>query len=200
MWRTVFYKIINDIDSYSSQDEKDFYQLVDQLYKDILDLQLILVDKNREEGKYSQSHLITFALAAYCDERLNIIAISSGYDYEMLQTRLFKTLEAGKLYYQYLEYLISQKSQAYTNIYWVYYYLLNHGYKGMYDSDSFFERSLYLRQLKILILDYTPMKISVPKSLRIKSQLRKTTSSILNLAKLTPIICLICSYLIINYY
>ncbi|WP_329499475.1 DotU family type IV/VI secretion system protein [Francisella sp. 19S2-4] len=195
----MFYKIINDIDTYTNKDEKDFYQFVDQLYKDILDLQLILVDKNREEGKYSQSHLITFALAAYCDERLNIIAISSGYDYEMLQTRLFKTLDAGKVYYQYLEYLISQKSQAYTNIYWVYYYLLNHGYKGMYDSDSFFERSLYLRQLKILILDYTPSKISISKSFKFKSQLRTASSRLLSFIKLTPVISLIFSYLIINY-
>ncbi|OIN83511.1 DotU family type IV/VI secretion system protein [Francisella sp. TX07-6608] len=200
MWKSKFYSIINDIDGYISIDNSDFYQYVDDLYKDILALQLILVDKNREEGKYSQSHLITFALAAYCDEKLNIKAISAGYDYEMLQTRLFKTLEAGKLYYQYLEYLLTQRSQAYVDIYWVYYYLLIHGYKGMYDSDNYLERSLYLRQLKILIIDYTPLKLSVKKSSRIKNRFKRFSHNIFKVIKLASLSCLISSYLIINYF
>ncbi|APC92439.1 MULTISPECIES: DotU family type IV/VI secretion system protein [Francisella] len=200
MWKSKFYSIINDVDNYISTVDTDFYQYVDNLYKEILALQLILVDKNREEGKYSQSHLITFALAAYCDERLNIKAISAGYDYEMLQTRLFKTLEAGKLYYQYLEYLLAQRSQAYVNIYWVYYYLLTHGYKGMYDSDNYFERSLYLRQLKILIIDYTPLKLSIKKTSRIKDKFKRVSFTLFNLVKLASFSCLIGSYIIINYF
>ncbi|ASG68504.1 hypothetical protein fh0823_15330 [Francisella halioticida] len=199
MWKLKFYSIINDVDTYVSTDDSSFYQYVETLYKDILALQLLLVDKNREEGKYSQSHLITFALAAYCDEKLNIKGISSGYDYEMLQTRLFKTLEAGKVYYQYLEYLLVQKSQAYIDTYWVYYYLLIHGYKGMYDSDNYFERSLYLRQLKILIIDYVPLKLPVDKYSRIKNKFKMSFLKTLNLVKLASLSCLICSYLIINY-
>ena len=119
----------------------------------------------------------------------------------MLQTLLFKTLEAGKLYYQYLEHLIAQRSQIYADTYWVYYYLLTHGSKGMYDSDNYFERSLYLRQLKILIIDYTPLKLSVGKFSiikRIKGKFKIVSLNILYLVELVSFSCLICSYLIIN--
>ncbi|MED7788107.1 DotU family type IV/VI secretion system protein [Francisella sp. 19X1-34] len=202
MWRLKFYSIINEVDNYITKSDTDFYQHVETLYKEILSLQLELVDINREEGKYSQSHLITFALAAYCDERLNIKAISSGYCYEMLQTQLFKTLEAGKVYYQYLEYLVAQRSQIYIDTYWVYYYLLTHGYKGMYDSDNYFERSLYLRQLKILLIDYTPLKLSIesPSIIkRIKDKLKRISLRVLGLVEVASFFCLICSYFIINY-
>ena len=77
-----------------------------------------------------------------------------------------------------------------------------HGYKGMYDSDNYFERSLYLRQLKILIIDHTPLKLSIKKTSkirRIKGKLKSASLKTLNLVKLASFSCLICSYLIINY-
>ena len=199
MWKSNFYKIISDVDNYSSRDQTSFYSHTDTLYDDILALQLMLVNNDHNSLKYNQSHLITFALTAYCDERLNTKAISLGFNYEMLQTRLFKTLEAGKVYYGYLEYILTQRSQANIDIYWVYYYLLIHGYKGMYDSDNYFERSLYLRQLKLLITDHIPLKLSIKKNWSIKHSLKKIFSKTIKLSSLLHIFCLVGSYVVINY-
>jgi type VI secretion system protein ImpK len=199
MWKLKFYKIISDIDSYISSDEASFHKLVDTIHNDILSLQLILVNINYKTEKYSQSHLITFALTAYCDEKLNIMAISSGLNHEMLQTRLFKTLEAGAVYYQYLEYILTQRSQVNADLYWTYYYLLIHGFKGKYDSDKYFERSLYLRQLKILIMDSISLTLSVKNSLTINCSLKKISYLFLTHARLLPMLCLVASFVFINY-
>ncbi|AJI56567.1 hypothetical protein LA02_1241 [Francisella philomiragia] len=199
MWKTKFYKIINDIDTYVVEDENNFHKHIESIYQDILSLQLILVDIDKSNTKFNYSHLITFALTAYCDERLNILAVTSGYSHEMLQTRLFKTLEAGSLYYEYLEYILSRGTEPNVDVCWVYYYLLMHGYEGMYSSSKYFERSLYLRQLKILIKDQMGQGSLKVKSFNFRKLYKNFFYKVKRRLGLIPIMCLLSSFIIINY-
>ncbi len=197
MWKSIFYNVVAKTDSLEKNDEKLFHQSVNEIYDDILALQLALVEYRQNSGQYGSAHLISFALTAYCDERLNLLALSMGVDYEMLQTRLFNTLSAGKLFYEYLEYLLAEPSQL-THTYWAYYFLLMHGYKGMYDLDSHFQRNLYLRQLKLLVVDRAGTVKYEKKRLKLKY---RNISSVVPLTMywVVPALCLVSVYVVINY-
>ena len=197
MWKSIFYSVVAKIDALEKMDEKSFHQSVNEVYEEILALQLALVGHRQHACQYGSAHLISFALTAYCDERLNLLALSMGVDYEMLQTRLFNTLSAGKLFYEYLEYLLAEPSQL-THTYWVYYFLLMHGYKGMYDLDSHFQRNLYLRQLKLLVVDRTSIVKYEKKKIKLKY---RNLSSVVPLTMywVVPALCLASVYVVINY-
>lgn len=154
MWKPLFYQIVAKVDNQKVGTEEELNALINDVQSNIVELQYILVDMKQHACQYGASHLISFALTAYCDEKLNKVAVGLGVNYQMLQTRLFNTVNAGYIFFEYLEYLLSQPSML-IHSYWAYYYLLNHGYKGKHNSDSDFQRNLYLRQLKLHIQEKT---------------------------------------------
>ncbi|MFZ9035155.1 MAG: DotU family type IV/VI secretion system protein [Francisellaceae bacterium] len=173
MWKVDFYEIIAKVDRFILVDGKSLSQLSETLFNDIQALTLKLLDLNGGGVQYGPSHLISFAITAYCDEKLNVIALKSGYQYALLQSRLFNTVNAGKIFYEYVESILSSR-QTFPQVYWVYYFLLIHGYSGMYGTQSKFQRNMYIKQLKLCLLDKTTTEKVLNKGLLGVAKDRKT--------------------------
>ncbi len=172
MWKINFFSIIEQVDCVSTQSQSEFEAFRAELIFKIQSLKLALSDINNIQEIHNTSHLISFALVAYCDERLSLYALRNNLNYDVIQLSLFNVISAGEIFYEYLDTLVSErKSDMLT--YWAYYFLLKHGYQGKYADGSDFKRTVYLRQLKAFI--HNPkheVKLNLPhKGHKVKAKL-----------------------------
>ncbi|QIV96426.1 type VI secretion system protein ImpK [Allofrancisella inopinata] len=148
MWKTCFFNIINAVDDFVPETQGTFDICRNTILSKINKLESIFLSEN-DTTDNSFCHLIIFATVAYCDELLSLKAIEHNFNYKPMQVELFNVANAGDVFYEYVDSILQRKKNL-DFIYLIYYFLLEHGYRGRYDLNNP-KRLMYIRQLAFYI-------------------------------------------------
>ncbi len=100
-----------------------------------------------EEFTERDSYFVLFPIVALFDELVQTRFLDvSQISWPTLQKELFQIDDAGEIFYETLEEIL-QKPQTLPFIYEVYYFCLNHGFKGRY-NDNPLKISEYIKKLR----------------------------------------------------
>lgn len=118
-----------------------------------------------EEFTERDSYFVLFPIVAFFDELVQTRFLDvNQISWPPLQKELFQIDDAGEIFYETLEEIL-QKPQTLPFIYEVYYFCLNHGFKGRY-NDNPLKISEYLKKLR--------KKISTNMSENIQTDIEET--------------------------
>ena len=111
-----------------------------------------------EEFTERDSYFVLFPIVALFDELVQIRFLDiNQVSWPPLQKELFQIDDAGEIFYETLEEIL-QKPQTLPFIYEVYYFCLNHGFKGRY-NDNPLKINEYLKELRKKITSKVPENI-----------------------------------------
>lgn len=94
-------------------------------------------------------YLILFAIVALFDEHVQANYLGDNESWPPLQTELFQIDDAGEVFYETLDDIL-HKPQTLPLVYEVFYFCLNHGFRGRY-NDNPVKITEYLRRLRVKI-------------------------------------------------
>jgi len=112
-----------------------------------------------EELSERDSYFVLFPIVALFDERVQVQFLDVDQTaWPPLQKELFQVDDAGDMFYESLEEILS-KPQTLPFIYEVYYFCLNYGFKGRY-NDNELKIKEYMKKLKAKIAAAVPENLA----------------------------------------
>ncbi|AXA34575.1 DotU family type IV/VI secretion system protein [Francisella adeliensis] len=194
MWEFMFYSIIDDIDNFKPNSHDDVYNIFIKTKLNIENLQAALTE-DEDDSSSNASHLITFALTAYCDEKLGLISLEKNYIYTPIQLSLFGISNAGSEFYDYIDVLISKDMPSIKTVF-IYYFLLKNGFRGCYEPNESHKKTIYMKKLKVILKAYISNQSPIKK---INGGTRKTPYPLFGSHIIIPALFFSLSFLIIQY-